>query len=58
MNPLDQVNVYLRELERRLRNSNPPVIVRLEEGRVILDFRTILPADDDDLLANIRQIAE
>ena len=44
------------ELERRLRNSNPPVIVRLEEGRVVLDFRTIFTTDEDDLLANIRKI--
>jgi L-seryl-tRNA(Ser) seleniumtransferase len=44
------------ELEQRLRNSNPPVIVRLEEGRVILDFRTIFPADEDDLLRNIEEI--
>jgi len=29
------------ELERRFRSFNPPVIVRVEEGRVILDFRTI-----------------
>ena len=46
------------ELERRLRNSNPPVIVRLEEGRVVLDFRTILTTDEDDLLANIRKLQE
>ncbi len=41
------------ELERRLRNSNPPVIVRLEEGRVILDFRTVFPTDEDELFRTI-----
>ncbi len=46
------------ELERRLRNSNPAVIVRFEEGRVVLDFRTILTTDEDDLLANIRKLQE
>ena len=45
------------ELERRLRGSNPAVIVRLEEGRVILDFRTIFPEEEEDLLTNICQIA-
>jgi L-seryl-tRNA(Ser) seleniumtransferase len=38
------------ELEKRFRKSTPPVIVRVEEGRVILDFRTIFPSDEDTLL--------
>ena len=37
-------------LEQCLRSSNPPVIVRIEQGRVILDFRTIFPAEEEDLL--------
>jgi L-seryl-tRNA(Ser) seleniumtransferase len=45
------------ELERRLRGSNPPVIVRLEEGRVILDFRTIFPSEEQELLGIIRGIS-
>src|SRR5437016_1362230 len=45
------------ELERCLRGSHPPVIVRLEEGRVILDFRTIFPDEEEDLFTNIREIA-
>ena len=45
------------ELERCLRGSHPPVIVRLEEGRVILDFRTIFPNEEEDLFTNIREIA-
>ena len=36
--------------ERRLRSSNPPVIVRIEEGNVILDFRTILQSEEDKLV--------
>jgi L-seryl-tRNA(Ser) seleniumtransferase len=38
------------ELERRLRLSNPPVISRIEGGRVILDFRTIFPSEEDEVL--------
>ena len=38
------------ELERRLRSSNPPVIVRIEEGNVILDFCTILQSEEDKLV--------
>ena len=44
------------EVERRLRSSNPPVIVRLEEGRVMLDFRTVFPNDEEEVLNLIRQI--
>jgi L-seryl-tRNA(Ser) seleniumtransferase len=45
------------ELERRFRGSSPPVIVRVEEGRVVLDFRTIFPAEEDELLDIIRRMA-
>jgi L-seryl-tRNA(Ser) seleniumtransferase len=44
------------ELERSFRNSNPPVIVRLEEGRVVLDFRTIFPDEEKELLAVLEGI--
>lgn len=46
------------ELERRFRGSNPPVIVRLGEGRVVLDFRTIFPAEENNLLDIVRRIAD
>jgi L-seryl-tRNA(Ser) seleniumtransferase len=45
------------ELERRFRSSNPPVIVRLEEGQVVLDFRTLFPAEESELLGIIREFA-
>ena len=45
------------ELEKRLRNSNPPVIARVEDGRVILDFRTIFQSDENDLLELLQRIA-
>lgn len=45
------------ELERRFRGSNPPVIVRLEEGRVVLDLRTVFPAEENELLGVIRRLA-
>ena len=34
-------------LERRLRSGAPPVIARIEDGRLLLDLRTVL--DDDEL---------
>jgi L-seryl-tRNA(Ser) seleniumtransferase len=39
------------ELSGRLRKSDPPVIARVEEARVLLDLRTVFP-DQDHLIAN------
>jgi hypothetical protein len=33
------------------------VIVRIEEGKVVLDFRTISPGEEEDLLDIVREIA-
>ena len=41
------------ELARRLRAHEPPVIARIEDGRVLLDPRTVDPADDDAVAAAI-----
>jgi L-seryl-tRNA(Ser) seleniumtransferase len=37
------------QLAARLRASDPPVIARVEEGRVLLDLRTVLPEQDQAL---------
>ncbi len=42
------------ELEQLLRNSSPPVIVRIEDGKVVLDFRTIFVEDEDVLLVVVK----
>ena len=34
------------ELAARLRRADPPVIARVEEGRVLLDFRSVFPEQD------------
>tara|TARA_B000000460_G_scaffold96118_1_gene67150 strand:+ start:126 stop:263 length:138 start_codon:yes stop_codon:yes gene_type:complete len=39
---------------RRLRESNTPVIARIEEDRVLLDPRTVLPEEDAPLLDALR----
>jgi|HubBroStandDraft_6_1064221.scaffolds.fasta_scaffold168570_2 L-seryl-tRNA(Ser) seleniumtransferase len=38
------------ELAARLRASDPPIIARVEDGRVLLDLRTVF-AEQDDLIA-------
>jgi L-seryl-tRNA(Ser) seleniumtransferase len=37
------------EIERRLRESDPPVIARIQDDRVVLDLRTVDPSDDGRL---------
>ncbi len=39
------------ELLARLRACDPPVIARVEEGRVLLDLRTVFPQQDGSLAA-------
>ncbi|MBI1789222.1 MAG: L-seryl-tRNA(Sec) selenium transferase, partial [Acidobacteria bacterium] len=36
-------------LERRLRTGEPPVIARIEDGRLLLDLRTVFPAEEEEL---------
>ena len=42
----------------RLRQSLPPVIARLENDRVVLDPRTVLPDQDNDLLIAMKSVLE
>jgi len=37
------------EVAERLRAADPPVIARVEEGRVLLDLRTVFPEQDEIL---------
>jgi L-seryl-tRNA(Ser) seleniumtransferase len=45
------------ELAGRLRANVPPIITRIEDGRVLLDLRTVFPAEDDALAAGLKRIA-
>jgi L-seryl-tRNA(Ser) seleniumtransferase len=44
------------ELAARLRASDPPVIARVEEGKVLLDLRTVFP-EQDKVLTEVLVIA-
>ena len=45
------------ELAARLRASDPPIIARIEEGRVLLDLRTVFPDQDQTIVDVLRRIA-
>lgn len=41
-----------------LRRQNPPIIARLQENRVVLDPRTVLPEQEGALLSGLKQALE
>lgn len=43
-------------LEERLRAGNPPVIARIESDRVVLDLRTVLPQQDEAVVAALLSV--
>ncbi|MGA7081460.1 MAG: L-seryl-tRNA(Sec) selenium transferase [Terriglobales bacterium] len=45
------------ELNARLRAHTPPVIARVEEGRVLLDLRTVFPEQDAVLVEALNLVA-
>lgn len=50
--------VSARHLETALRRAEPPVIARIEEEAVIFDLRTVLPADEEHIVAAVARILE
>jgi L-seryl-tRNA(Ser) seleniumtransferase len=51
------VGLSADELAARLRLSNPPIIARVEDGRVLLDLRTVLAEHDEAVIRALGQIA-
>jgi len=45
------------ELSARLRACTPPVIARVEEGRVLLDLRTVFPEQDANLATALASLS-
>jgi L-seryl-tRNA(Ser) seleniumtransferase len=44
------------EIEKRLRLSEPPVIVRIEEGRVLIDLRTVFRNEEEEIQEVLKKI--
>jgi L-seryl-tRNA(Ser) seleniumtransferase len=43
-------------LEQALRGGTPPIVGRLQEGRLLLDLRTVLPSQDDTLIDRLTEV--
>ena len=52
---VDCANVV--EAERGLRAGDPPVVARIEDGRLIFDLRTVFPAEEETLRAALNGLA-
>ena len=39
----------------RLRACDPPVVARIEDDRVVLDPRTVMPWEDEDVVRGVRK---
>ena len=46
------------ELCTRLRQWETPIIARVEEGRVLLDLRTVEPAQEEAIVAALESISK
>ncbi len=41
-------------IEQKLRAGDPPIMARVADGRVLIDLRTVFPAEDDEIIAAVR----
>jgi L-seryl-tRNA(Ser) seleniumtransferase len=48
---ITQTDLSADSLAARLRNSDPPIVARVEDGRVLLDLRTVFPDQDGTIRA-------
>ena len=46
------------EAERRCRLGDPPVVARIEDGRLVFDLRTVFANEEEELAAAIRAAIE
>ncbi len=46
------------DVKRALLSSPIPIVSRIEENKVVLDFRTIMPEEEEDLLKSIKHALE
>jgi L-seryl-tRNA(Ser) seleniumtransferase len=54
---LTHIDLSADELSARLRANTPPIIARVEEGRVLVDLRTVFPEQDTVLVKTLSSLA-
>jgi L-seryl-tRNA(Ser) seleniumtransferase len=54
---LTHADLSADQLNARLRANSPPVIARVEEGRVLVDLRTVFPEQDAVLVETLNSVA-
>jgi len=52
---LDARHVSPNTIESRLRSQDPPIILRLEEDKILIDLRTVFPSQEQALLDGLVQ---
>jgi len=53
---IEKQGLTLNALEERLRHLAPPLIARIEKDRLLLDLRTVLPDQDPEIPALMKQV--
>ena len=53
---LTHANLSADELSARLRANDPPIVARVEEGRVLIDLRTVFPEQDKVLVKTLSSL--
>jgi L-seryl-tRNA(Ser) seleniumtransferase len=53
---LSHADLSADELSTRLRAAHPPVVARVEQGRVLLDLRTVFPEQDANLALTVASL--
>ncbi len=48
----------VRRIERRLRANDPPVVARIERDSLLVDLRTVLPDEEEELREALRSAVE
>ena len=50
--------ISVTELEARLRSADVPIVARIKDGRLLLDPRTLAPAEDAEVVSALAALAE
>lgn len=51
---LRPLKISVSEMEKRLREQEPPIIARIQENEILLDMRTIAEKEEKDLLLGLK----